>query len=96
VDERVRVYEGGAKICWVCVFWEIAPRRSVRNHPTMGDSNTRDTSEHRLAALAAAVAAYEAEFGKISAAEIEAQQRADRAAAIGIRPTSHQSRRQQD
>jgi len=45
----------------------------------------RAAKEARLRALAAAVAAYEAEFGPISAAEIAAQERADRGSALVVR-----------
>jgi hypothetical protein len=41
--------------------------------------------DRRLAALAEAVAAYEAEFGPISDEELSAQARADRQAAIVVR-----------
>ncbi len=41
--------------------------------------------ERRLQALADAVAAYEAGFGAISGEELDAQRRADRAAAIVVR-----------
>ena len=41
--------------------------------------------ERRLQALAEAVAAYESEFGAISPAELAAQQRADRKAAVIVR-----------
>lgn len=52
--------------------------------------------ERRLAAMADAIATYEAEFGTISAAEIAAQQRADRASAVVVRgpsPTADDSTR---
>lgn len=41
--------------------------------------------DHKLVLLAAAVADYEKEFGDITAAEIVAQQRADRAGAVVVR-----------
>ena len=41
--------------------------------------------ERRLAALADAVAAYEARFGAISLQELDEQKRADRAAAVVVR-----------
>ena len=46
----------------------------------------RATKERRLRALAEAVAAYEQEFGEITAAEMAAQERADRRNAISVRP----------
>jgi len=45
----------------------------------------RAAKERRLRALAAAVADYEHEFGKITEAELAAQERADRRNAIAIR-----------
>src|SRR5258708_315955 len=45
----------------------------------------RAAKERRLRAQAEAVAAYEAEFGVISAAEMAAQRRADQAAAVVVR-----------
>jgi hypothetical protein len=45
----------------------------------------RAAKERRLRALAEAVAAYEEEFGTISAAEIAAQQRADQKTAVVVR-----------
>jgi len=45
----------------------------------------REANERRLRAMAEAVAAYEAEFGSISTAEMLAQQRADEKAAVVIR-----------
>jgi hypothetical protein len=45
----------------------------------------RAERDRKLAALSEAVAAYEAEYGEITEAEIVAQQRADRAAAIVVR-----------
>jgi hypothetical protein len=56
----------------------------------------RIDKERRLAALAEAVAAYEAEFGVISEHEIAEQIRADRAAAVVVRgsaPGRERSRR---
>jgi hypothetical protein len=45
----------------------------------------RAARDRRLRALADAVASYEADFGPITAAEIAAQERADRAAARVVR-----------
>lgn len=45
----------------------------------------RAAKERRLRAMAAAVAAYEAEFGEISRSEMDAQRRADQRAAIVVR-----------
>jgi Arc/MetJ-type ribon-helix-helix transcriptional regulator len=45
----------------------------------------RAAKERRLAAMGDAIAAYEAEFGAISAAELSAQVRADRESAIVVR-----------
>lgn len=45
----------------------------------------RAARDRRLAAMSDAIAAYEAEFGEITAAEMTAQHRADRAAAIVVR-----------
>jgi hypothetical protein len=45
----------------------------------------RAERDRRLAAMSDAIAAYEAEFGEITEAEIAAQHRADRAAAVVIR-----------
>ncbi len=45
----------------------------------------RVAKERRLAAMADAVAAYEGDFGAISAEELSAQARADREAAIVVR-----------
>lgn len=45
----------------------------------------RAAREERFAALAEAVAAYEKEFGAITAEEIVTQRRADRAAAVIVR-----------
>ena len=46
----------------------------------------RAAKERRLRALAEAVAAYEGQFGEITAAELAAQERADRHNRIPIRP----------
>jgi Arc/MetJ-type ribon-helix-helix transcriptional regulator len=56
----------------------------------------RAAKERRLRALGQAVAAYEVEFGVITSDEIQAQQRADRAAARvvrGPRPPGAKTRR---
>jgi Arc/MetJ-type ribon-helix-helix transcriptional regulator len=53
----------------------------------------RAAKERRLRAMAAAVAAYEAEFGKISAAEMEAQRRADERNAVVVRGPRRARRR---
>ncbi|HZL18843.1 MAG TPA: hypothetical protein VFG23_13975 [Polyangia bacterium] len=45
----------------------------------------REAKERRLRAMAEAVAAYEAEFGTISAQEMAAQERADARGAIVVR-----------
>ena len=45
----------------------------------------REAKETKLAAMAEAVTAYEAEFGSISSAEMAAQQRADERAALVVR-----------
>jgi hypothetical protein len=45
----------------------------------------RAERDRRLAAMSDAIAAYEAEFGEITEAEIAAQHRADRTAAVVIR-----------
>ena len=45
----------------------------------------RAAKERRLAAMADAIAAYEATFGAISVAELSAQARADRESAIVVR-----------
>jgi hypothetical protein len=45
----------------------------------------RAERDRRLAAMSDAIAVYEAEFGEITEAEIAAQHRADRAAAVVIR-----------
>jgi len=50
----------------------------------------RETRERRLGAMREAVAAYEAEFGKISAAELVAQRRADDSAAVLVRGARRQ------
>ena len=49
--------------------------------------------ERRLTALAAAVAAYEAQFGAISAQELVDQARADREAATVVRGTRNRNRK---
>ena len=46
----------------------------------------RATKERRLRTLAEAVAAYEHEFGKITPAELAAQESADRRNALTVRP----------
>jgi hypothetical protein len=46
----------------------------------------RAAKEQRLAAMAAALTLYEEEFGVISDAELIAQERADRRAALVVRP----------
>jgi hypothetical protein len=46
----------------------------------------RAAKERRLRVLAEAVAAYEHEFGEITAAELASQERADRRNAIVVRP----------
>jgi Arc/MetJ-type ribon-helix-helix transcriptional regulator len=53
----------------------------------------RAAKERRLRALAEAVAAYEEEFGEITAAELAAQERADRRNAIPIRPRKRSKKR---
>ena len=45
----------------------------------------RAAKDRRLAAMAEALAAYEAEFGEITAAELAAQARSDRQAALVVR-----------
>ena len=45
----------------------------------------RAERDRRLAAMSDAIAAYEAEFGEITEAEIAAQHRIDRAAAVVVR-----------
>lgn len=50
--------------------------------------------DRKLALLAAAIADYEAEFGEITAAEIVAQQRADRAQATVVRGRGKRTSRQ--
>lgn len=45
----------------------------------------RAARDRRLAAMSDAIAAYEAEFGEITMAELTAQHRADRAAATVVR-----------
>jgi hypothetical protein len=49
----------------------------------------RAAKERRLRTLAEAVAAYEQEFGEITAPELAVQERADRRNAIAIRPRKH-------
>ena len=49
----------------------------------------RAAKERRLRAMGEAIAAYEAEFGAISAAELEAQARADRRSARVVRSAAH-------
>jgi Arc/MetJ-type ribon-helix-helix transcriptional regulator len=51
----------------------------------------REAKERRLKAMTEAVAAYEAEFGKISAAEMAAQKRADDRAAVLVRGARQRS-----
>src|SRR5262249_33751478 len=46
----------------------------------------RAAKERRLRALAEAVAAYEHEFGEITAAELAGQERADRRNTVTVRP----------
>ncbi len=46
----------------------------------------RAAKERRLRALAEAIAGYEEEFGEIAAAELAAQERADRKNATAVRP----------
>jgi Arc/MetJ-type ribon-helix-helix transcriptional regulator len=46
----------------------------------------RAAKERRLQALADAVAAYEAEFGELSATELLVQERADRRNGVAVRP----------
>ena len=48
----------------------------------------RAAKERRLGALRDAIAAYEAEYGEISPAELAAQQRADRRHALVVRERS--------
>jgi hypothetical protein len=59
----------------------------------------RAAKERRLAAMGAAIAAYEAEAGSISAEELSAQGRADRESAIVVRgkpsPSARRHRRRQ-
>jgi metal-responsive CopG/Arc/MetJ family transcriptional regulator len=52
----------------------------------------RVAKERRLAAMAAAISAYEAEFGAISEEELAAQARADREAAVVVRGASGKAR----
>jgi hypothetical protein len=49
--------------------------------------------DRRHRAMAAAIAAYEAEFGEITAAELDAQRRADRRSALVVRAPSRRPRR---
>jgi hypothetical protein len=53
----------------------------------------RAAKDRRLRAMAQAVAAYEAEFGKISAAEMEAQRLADQRNAVVVRGPRRTRRR---
>jgi hypothetical protein len=53
----------------------------------------RAAKDRRLRALAAAVSAYEAEFGAMTGEELAAQQRADRAAARVVRGRSARAAR---
>jgi Arc/MetJ-type ribon-helix-helix transcriptional regulator len=53
----------------------------------------REEKDRRLKAMAEAVAAYEAEFGTISAAEMAAQKRADDRAAVMVRGARQRSAR---
>ncbi len=53
----------------------------------------RAAKERRLRALAEAVAAYEEEFGEITAAELAAQNRADHRNAITVRPVRRRKRK---
>jgi len=53
----------------------------------------RAAKERRLAAMADAIAVYEAKFGAISAEELSAQAHADRESAIVIRGKPHPSAR---
>jgi Arc/MetJ-type ribon-helix-helix transcriptional regulator len=55
----------------------------------------RADKDRRLRALADAVAAYEAEFGVITPAELEAQERADRASARVVRGSAPRGRESQ-
>jgi hypothetical protein len=76
------------------------PASGVR-HPTRASLSgwvnlalgERAAKERRLRAMADAVAAYEAEFGAISAAEIAAQRRADQRGAVVVRGSRRASRR---
>lgn len=52
----------------------------------------RAAKERKLAAMAAAVALYEEEFGTISEAELVAQERADRRASFVVRPSHGRTR----
>ena len=53
----------------------------------------RAAKERRLAAMADAIAAYEAKFGALSAEELSAQARADRESAIVVRGKARASAR---
>jgi len=53
----------------------------------------RAAKERRLRALGAAVAAYEARHGTISAAELQTQRRADQRAAVVVRGRSRPARK---
>lgn len=53
----------------------------------------RAAKERRLQAMAESIAAYEAEFGVISAEELAAQRRADERAAIVVRGPRRQPKR---
>ena len=50
----------------------------------------RATKERRLRTLAEAIATYEEEFGKITPAELAAQERADRRNSVLMRPRKRQ------
>jgi hypothetical protein len=52
----------------------------------------RAAKERRLRALTEALAAYEAQFGEITLAEVEAQHRADRRNATTVRPRTRRKR----
>lgn len=49
----------------------------------------RAEKERRLAAMGAAIAAYEAAHGEITLAEVAEQRRADRRAAVAVSPARH-------
>jgi hypothetical protein len=53
----------------------------------------RRAKELHLRAMAEAVAEYERRFGEVSGAEIAAQQRADREAAVVVRPRGARAKR---